>query len=183
MTFFWYNAHPITRNSRTNTKIRHQDYFMTFSKPSLLQYSGSLLPAMILCALAYQVLLSQGINEQGYFLALGLILGHLLGVFSASDANKTTTPTHDTTSLYVGNLAYQTRREDLQKLFSRFGTVHAARIMNDRQTRKPRGYAFVEMDSQGAAQATDALNNTEFNGRTLRISTAKHRPEYEVNRI
>lgn len=152
---------------------------MTFKVPSFGQYLGSLILATLFSVLAYFILLSQGVTDIAYSLAVGLIIGHLLGAFSAR-RDGTETPaagTDEIISLYVGNLAYRVQREDLQKLFSEYGEVHSVRIMTDRNTRKPRGYGFVEMDRRAAEQAISKLDNTECFGRTLRVSTAKQRLE------
>jgi hypothetical protein len=78
-------------------------------------------------------------------------------------------------TLYVGNLLYRTRKEDLIELFSPFGTVHSARIILDRDTRKSKGYGFVELDAKAAQRALSELNNSQFQGRALKITEAKGR--------
>ena len=159
---------------------------MTFKLPSPLHYLGSLIIAGLLAGLAHLVLGSQGIDNGIVVLAVGLFIGHMVGVCSmpavarpASKA-KPATPSSgsdEIVSLYVGNLAYSAQRNDVKELFEQYGTVHSVRIMTDRATRRPRGYGFVEMDRAGAQAAMQALNDTEFSGRTLRISEAKQRPE------
>lgn len=150
---------------------------MIFKAPSLGQYLGSLILAILLSFLAYFILSSQGVTNIVSPLAIGLLIGHLLGVFSVGRTGRgiPATGTDEIISLYVGNLAYRVQREDLQKLFSEYGEVHSVRIMTDRNTRKPRGYGFVEMDRRAAEQAISKLDNSECFGRTLRVSTAKQR--------
>ena len=75
-----------------------------------------------------------------------------------------------TTTLFVGNLAFRTSQEELQELFAPFGPVHSLRIMKDRMTRRPRGFAFVELDARQASKAIRKLNEHEFNGRKLRVN-------------
>lgn len=151
---------------------------MNFKTPTASQYFSSLILAGFLSVIAYYALSSQSITDNTYFLAVALILGHLVGSFSASGNSKSSKPssTGELTSLYVGNLAYSVQRDALHELFSRFGNVHSVRIMTDRNTRKPRGYGFVEMDAAGAKKAINKLNDMEFCGRTLRVSEAKQRP-------
>lgn len=152
---------------------------MSFKAPPFSQYFGSLMLAALACIAVYFILVALGITDFTYALAVGLVTGHFLGSFmsSASPSSSSATGADETTSLYIGNLAYRAQREDLQQLFSPFGKVHSVRIMSDRNTRKPRGYGFVEMDSKAAAQAIKKLDNTECFGRTLRVSAAKQKPD------
>lgn len=76
-------------------------------------------------------------------------------------------------NIYVGNIAHASTEEGLRQLFEQYGQVANVRIMIDRMTGKPRGFAFVEMASDEEAQAAiDALNETQFDGRTIRVSKA-----------
>ena len=80
------------------------------------------------------------------------------------------------TKLYVGNLAFQTTSQDLQDLFSQAGTVQSASVMEDRETGRSRGFAFVEMSSQDeATSAIEQFNGKEVGGRTLKVNEAKPR--------
>ena len=80
------------------------------------------------------------------------------------------------TKLYVGNLAFQTTSQDLQELFSQAGTVQSASVMEDRETGRSRGFAFVEMSSQDeATSAIEQFNGKEVGGRTLKVNEAKPR--------
>ena len=158
---------------------------MTFKAPSPSVYFFSLLIAATLTATAYWILQSQNlINNSIITLVTGLLIGHTVAAFSQPASNKPKTKaaaktindaSGETLSLYVGNLAYRAQRDELQDLFANYGNVNSVRIMIDRATRRPRGYAFVEMDSQGALNAIKQLDNTEFCGRTLRVSEAKQR--------
>lgn len=78
------------------------------------------------------------------------------------------------TKIYVGNLPFNASEEDVRGLFARFGEVTSVNLINDRETGRPRGFGFVEM-SAGAADAIDALNETDFGGRTLKVSEAQPR--------
>ncbi len=77
-------------------------------------------------------------------------------------------------NLYVGNLAFTTTTEDLEKLFADYGTVTRAQVTTDRETGRSRGFGFVEM-SGGAEAAIQALNGAQFQGRTLTVNEAKPR--------
>src|SRR3978361_602935 len=77
-------------------------------------------------------------------------------------------------NLYVGNMAFSTTEETLRQAFSQFGTVTKVQLIMDRETGRPRGFAFVEM-SDGGEQAIAALNGTQLDGRSLAVNEAKPR--------
>ena len=80
------------------------------------------------------------------------------------------------TKLYVGNLAFQTTSQELQDLFAQAGTVQSANIIEDRDTGRSRGFAFVEMSTNAeAAAAIDQFNGKEIGGRALKVNEAKPR--------
>jgi cold-inducible RNA-binding protein len=80
------------------------------------------------------------------------------------------------TKLYVGNLAFQTTSQELQDLFAQAGTVQSASVVEDRETGRSRGFAFVEMSSNAeAAAAIDQFNGKELGGRPLKVNEAKPR--------
>jgi RNA recognition motif-containing protein len=81
-------------------------------------------------------------------------------------------------NIYVGNLSFETTEAELQAAFAAHGTVRSARIPTDRDTGRPRGFGFVEMDNQAEAQAAiSALNGTSLGGRTLTVNEARAREE------
>lgn len=74
------------------------------------------------------------------------------------------------TKLYVGNLAFQTTSNDLQQLFAQAGTVESANVVEDRETGRSRGFAFVEMSTQEEANsAIEQFNGKELGGRALKL--------------
>jgi len=78
--------------------------------------------------------------------------------------------------LYVGNLSFNTTELELREVFSQCGTVAETKMVMDRETGRPRGFAFVEMGSeQDAKQAIDQLNGRELGGRTLTVNEAQER--------
>ena len=80
------------------------------------------------------------------------------------------------TKLYVGNLAFQTTNQELQDLFAQAGTVQSANVIEDRDTGRSRGFAFVEMSTNAeAAAAIDQFNGKELGGRALKVNEAKPR--------
>ena len=75
--------------------------------------------------------------------------------------------------LYVGNMSYQTTEESLYSLFAQYGDVLSARIIFDRDTNRPKGFGFVEMDQDDAALAAiSQLDGHEFDGRNLKVNEA-----------
>jgi len=77
--------------------------------------------------------------------------------------------------IYVGNLPFSATDEDLTELFGQHGTVHSVALINDRETGRPRGFGFVEMDDAEAQAAIAALNGYEMGGRNLRVNEAEDR--------
>ena len=81
----------------------------------------------------------------------------------------------DIMTIYVGNLSYQARENDLSELFSAFGNVDSVNIISDKFTGRSRGFAFVEMDDESGANAIESLHDTEFMDRTLVVNQARPR--------
>ena len=80
--------------------------------------------------------------------------------------------------LYVGNLAYGVRDEELQQAFAPFGTVSSAKVMMDRDTGRSKGFGFVEMGSDAEAQAAiNGMNGQSLSGRALVVNEARPREE------
>ena len=85
-------------------------------------------------------------------------------------------------SIYVGNISFETTDEELRDLFSAHGDVKSVKLINDRDTGKPRGFAFVEMDDDSAEDAITATDGVEFSGRNLRVNLAKPRGVWRMRR-
>ncbi len=82
------------------------------------------------------------------------------------------------TKLYVGNLSFGVTSEDLQEHFAQAGTVESAKVVEDRDTGRSRGFGFVEMSSDEEAQAAiEQFNNQDFDGRNLVVNEARPREE------
>jgi hypothetical protein len=75
--------------------------------------------------------------------------------------------------MYVGNLPFSSTEADVRALFSRFGDVGTINLIHDRETGRPRGFGFVEMQPEAASKAMVELNGAEFSGRTLKVNEAK----------
>ncbi len=82
------------------------------------------------------------------------------------------------TKLYVGNLSFRTTSEELKEAFSALGTVESASVIEDRDTGRSRGFAFVEMGTaEEAAAAIEQFNGKDFGGRNLTVNEAKPRAD------
>ena len=83
-----------------------------------------------------------------------------------------------TARLYVGNLSYGTTKETLEKVFSAHGEVVSVNLITDRQTGRPKGFAFVEMSTpeEGEAAKT-ALNGTDVDGRSINVDNAREQEQ------
>lgn len=82
------------------------------------------------------------------------------------------------TKLYVGNMSHETTEQDLRTMFSEAGTVGLVDVIMDRQTGKPKGFAFVTMSSQAEAEkAISMFDAKDVNSRTLKINIARPREE------
>jgi cold-inducible RNA-binding protein len=78
--------------------------------------------------------------------------------------------------LYVGNLPFSSTEDDIRSAFEQHGTVASVNVIMDRETGRPRGFAFVEMEDQnGAEAAIRALDGRDFGGRTIKVSEAQDR--------
>ena len=85
------------------------------------------------------------------------------------------------TKLYVGNLPFTATEDAVRTLFSVHGTVEKISLINDRDTGRPRGFGFIEMASEDASRAMQALNGQDFDGRALKINEAQDKPRSSGN--
>lgn len=76
------------------------------------------------------------------------------------------------TKLYVGNLSWQTRADDLQNFFSRFGAVEDSFVATDRETGRSRGFGFVTLETSAAQAAIAETDGQDFMGRNIRVNEA-----------
>ena len=79
------------------------------------------------------------------------------------------------TNIYVGNLSFDSNEQAVRSLFEQFGAVHTVKLIEDRETGRPRGFGFVEMDTEEGNAAIAALNGHELDGRALKVNEAKPR--------
>ena len=79
--------------------------------------------------------------------------------------------------LYVGNLPFSATEDEVRTLFSEYGTVDTVELLMDRETGRPRGFGFVQMNEEDTAKAISGLDGKEMGGRALRVNEAKERTE------
>lgn len=79
--------------------------------------------------------------------------------------------------IYVGNLSFDATEEQVSAMFAEYGKVDSIAMINDRDTGRFRGFGFVEMEDSAANAAIKALNDTDLDGRTLRVNEAKPRED------
>jgi RNA recognition motif-containing protein len=81
-------------------------------------------------------------------------------------------------SIYVGNLSYEVTRDDLERVFNEYGEVSRVSLPIDRETGRPRGFAFVDMAAEGQEDTViEALDGAEWMGREMRVNKARPRDD------
>jgi len=76
----------------------------------------------------------------------------------------------------VGNLPFSATEDEIKELFGQHGTVHSVALINDRETGRPRGFGFIEVDDEALSAMIQNLDGTEMDGRALRVNEAQDRP-------
>lgn len=85
-------------------------------------------------------------------------------------------------NIYVANLSFDMRDEDLKELFVRYGEVHSVKIIMDKMTNRSRGFGFVEMTEDAAGRkAVAELDGATVDGRPIKVNEAKPKPEGTIN--
>lgn len=79
--------------------------------------------------------------------------------------------------LFVGNLPYSMNEDELRDLFARYEPVHWTRIVRNPMTEQSRGFGFVLLEDENAAEAVQGMNGVVYGGRTLRVDEARERQE------
>lgn len=80
-------------------------------------------------------------------------------------------------NIYVGNLPWSCTEDEVRDAFGQYGEVLSVKLINDRETGRPRGFGFVEMEDAGADEAIDALNGSDFGGRNIKVNIARPRED------
>ncbi|WP_372882088.1 RNA recognition motif domain-containing protein [Psychromonas sp.] len=144
--------------------------------------------SVIIAIVGFAVIKLFGLTFEGAFLfAIGaLASGIAIQFLSTKESPSPTAEVSDgdfsTTTLYVGNLPYRANEMAIRTLFSEQGKVLSVRLMKDKHTGKRRGFGFVEMPEKDAQNAIKALNEFEFQERSLKVREANERtPNTESN--
>ncbi|MGM0595182.1 MAG: RNA recognition motif domain-containing protein [Pseudomonadota bacterium] len=149
--------------------------------PSFAQALQSLVIAVIVAVLGFLLFpllgLENATGQKAFVLTLacGSFIGGLLNTIEFGARKALAPESGESMTIFVGNLAFKASQDELRELFTPYGTVHNVRIMKDRATRRPRGFAFVEMDRNHAPDAIKSLDGTEFLGRKLRVNEGVER--------
>jgi len=80
-------------------------------------------------------------------------------------------------NIYVGNLPWSCTEDEVRAAFAAFGEVTSVKLIEDRETGRPRGFGFVEMEDAGALEAIESLDGKDFGGRNIKVNEAKAREE------
>lgn len=134
--------------------------------------------ALVFAGLAF--FLFSLIEPSNTLAAIAIFITALVAPLIGVTTNNEESASNEVKTLYVGNLPYRANEASVRELFSTVGQVHSVRLMKDKHTGKRRGFGFVEMAASDSDSAVEALNDTEFQQRTLKVREAKERPEKEV---
>ncbi len=140
---------------------------------------------VVIVAVAFAVvgyLVSGLLDVDAMTVAISLFIGALIAPFISKSGNNSQN-SQDIKTLYVGNLPYRANEAAVRDLFSKYGFVHSVRLMKDKHTGKRRGFGFVEMSACDVQATISALNDVEFQQRTLKVREAKERPERVDNDV
>jgi len=135
---------------------------------------------VIIVAVAFAVigyLISGLLDVDAVTVAVSVFIAALISPFIGRSSSNKQVSHQDIKTLYVGNLPYRANEAAVRDLFSEHGFVHSVRLMKDKHTGKRRGFGFVEMSACDIPATIAALNDVEFQQRTLKVREAKERPE------
>jgi len=149
---------------------------MKIALPTFKNIIRSLFVAFILSIISYFLVPFLNINPDSarlvtYAVLVGAFVAGILAVmpmeFNLVGSKQV--------SVFIGNLAFKANAGDLRELFEEYGDVQGVRVMTDRATRRPKGFAFVEMDKKSAKAAIAELDGSEFFGRDIKVNYATRR--------
>ncbi|MBC3767522.1 RNA recognition motif domain-containing protein [Neptunicella marina] len=143
-------------------------------------FALTIITTLVLSIICYILVSVLAINlDAASAIAIGVILGALPSILmkNQNSVSAGAESNDDLQTLYVGNLPYRANEKAIAELFNDFGKVNSVRLMKDRRTGKRKGYGFVEIENGAAKKAIAALNDTEFQERTLKVRMAKDKAE------
>jgi hypothetical protein len=139
---------------------------------------STLVIALVFAGLAF--FLFSIIEPSQTIVAVAIFITAFVAPLIGVGASNQEEASNEVKTLYVGNLPYRANEAAVRELFSTVGQVHSVRLMKDKHTGKRRGFGFVEMAASDSDKAVEALNDTEFQQRTLKVREAKERPDKEA---
>lgn len=146
-----------------------------------MKSNTSVLLSIVIAIVGFAVIKLFKLTIDGAFLfAMGALVSGIAAQFigtkkSVSPKKEVSEGDFSTTTLYVGNLPYRANEMAIRSLFAEHGQVLSVRLMKDKHTGKRRGFGFVEMPEKDAANAINALNEFEFQERSLKVREANER--------
>ena len=150
---------------------------MKIALPTLANLIKTFIFAVVLSVIGYFLypMFASETLSGDRLLAYGVFSGALIGgILLSTQFNFSS---NQQVSIFVGNLAFKATANDLRSLFAQYGDVQGVRVMTDRATRRPKGFAFVEMDKKAAKSAIDSLDGAEFFGREIKVNYATRRKD------
>ncbi len=153
---------------------------MKIALPTFKNIIKSLIIALILSVAGYFLFPYLNLNELAQadparLLTYSVLISAFIAGILVASPMEITFSTSNEASVFIGNLAFKANAGDLRELFEEYGDVHGVRVMTDRATRRPKGFAFVEMDKKGAKAAISDLDGSEFFGRDIKVNFATRR--------
>ncbi len=150
---------------------------MKIAFPTSKNIIKTVITAFILAIITYFVVPVLDLGELGAarLATYSILIGAVFTGIVVSTSLELNLFTGDQVSIFIGNLAFKANANDLRELFSSYGNVQNVRVMTDRATRRPKGFAFVEMDKKGAKAAIAELDGSEFFGRDIKVNYATRR--------
>lgn len=143
--------------------------------------TSALLTTLGFCLITFTGLSAVLSNYPGISFVLGtLLLTAIILTLGKNDASDSVTPSSNNgelATLYVGNLPYKVNEKEVKMHFEQFGYVQSVRLMKDKRTGKRKGFGFVEISDGDQHKIIDALNDTTFHERTLKVRQAKDKVE------
>ncbi len=139
------------------------------------QISKVVIISAVLAAIGFA--LTSTVISASPLIVVMIFVSSFVAANTSSNTTETSEADADVKTLYVGNLPYRANEAAIRELFSSYGKVHSVRLMKDIHTGKRRGFGFVEISAKDADSAVTALNDQEFQQRTLKVREAKERPE------
>ena len=153
---------------------------MKIELPTFKNIIKSLIIALILSVAGYFLFPYLNLNELAQadparLLTYSVLISSIIAGILASTSIDLSLIGSKEVSVFIGNLAFKASAGDLRELFEEYGDVKGVRVMTDRATRRPKGFAFVEMDKKAAKAAISDLDGSEFFGRDIKVNFATRR--------